>query len=218
MLYMQYKLKSYIVCYILLITISCMLFPRYVFAYVDAQKAVSDNYDNTSSVEEGYKNLKKNVPNCRFCYAYDYDGDGLQEGYAISGMWEEGIRNGKLWFINSDGTYDIVKEGLNCHEDLLKPDLIYAGNQIFLALCNQMQNGHTNSIICGYRNGKVYFPAISEQVTEFHSEDGHYYAYNIADYSGAEYFYNIETGEFTTDIKTENIDIDFLYIDDIHKL
>ncbi len=202
-------MKKRILRFSILSLICCFLCNTHIFAYDNPQKATKDAFNNTSLVEQGYTDLNNNVINCRFCYAYDYDGDGRQEGYAISGIWEEGIENGKLWFINSDGTYKLVKEGLYCRDELLEPELVYAGDQIFL-VCNQEQDRRVVSLICGCRNGEAYFPAISEKVTNFHAETGHYYAYNITDYSGVEYFYDETTGEFGSDIKTEDIDIDYL--------
>ena len=194
---MKLRITSIIIIISLLV---CLFYSNCVFAYENAEKAVPDYFDGTSFVEQGYNKLKADVSNCRFCYAYDYDGDSLQEGYAISGIWEEGIVNGKLWFINSDGTYTMVKEGIDCQADLFKPELVYAGNQVFL-VCNQMKDGYVTSLICGYRNGIAYFPAISEQVSSFHSENGHHYAYNLTDYSGMELFYDESTGEFTSDFR-----------------
>lgn len=199
------------ICLITALSLTCCLIcNNYVFAYDNPIKAVANNFDGTSLVEQGNIALKNNIPNYRFCYAYDYDGDGLQEAYAISGIWEEGIVNGKLWFIDSDGGYNLVKEGLYCQEDLFAPELAYAGSQIFLIL-NQMKNERVISLVCGCRNGKAYFPTISEHVAGFHSENGHYYAYDIADYSGVEYFYDEAAGEFVSDLNmTKNIDIDYL--------
>lgn len=203
-------LRKFLILITTLLSACCLICNNFAFAYENSIKAAVDKFDGTSLVEQGIVNLKNNISNYRFCYAYDYDGDGLQEAYAISGVWEEGIVDGKLWFIDSDGTYDIVKEGLYCVADLFEPELVYAGKQIFV-IFNQTQNDRVISLICGCRNGEPYFPAISEQVTSFHSEGEHYYAYNVADYSGVEYFYNEDLGEFTSNsIISKYIDIDYL--------
>lgn len=195
--------------YLVIITflLCCSLSGTNAFAYEDIQYAETCNFDNTSSVEYGYNNLKNEVPNCRFCYAYDYDGDGLQEAFVLSGWWEEGIENGTLWFINSDGAYYAVEEGIYCPYELIKAELVYADQQIFFVQTIN-QNNKISSLIYGCMDGYAYQLSISKHVSSFHSESGHYYAYDLADYSGQEYLYYPQIGEFIN-IKNNVPDLDF---------
>ena len=182
-----------------------------IFAYDGYEIAEAENYYGTSLVEQGAHELRNSIDNYRFCYAYDYDGDGMQEGYALSGVWEEGLINGYLWFIDSDGTYKLVKDGIYCSAELFKPILIHAGKQIFIVF-NQKWNDKVVSMICGCRNDIAYFPMISERTVDFHSEGEHYYAYDTTYYSGAEFYYDEASGEFIPEPVTSRNNIDIAYL------
>lgn len=148
----------------------------------------------------------------------DYDGDGAEEAYGITGKMDANgyASNVKIYFIDSSGAMFCVKNStysgdalfgqLQNHEKLSSsPDKVFltAGNQKFIVWEIDGGGSSSISVIFGVRNGASYQPKVSGHYQWFHcSSDGVYtgtlsdFSQGYHDYIDVTFRFNSSTGEF----------------------
>lgn len=173
-----------------------------------ALKNVWDNY------------LKENNESELYFLPSDYDGDGSEEAYGITGK-NDGVGytyNVKIYFINSAGNVSCVKDSaygggslfgqLQNYEKLTADSekvFLKAGKQKFIVWEIDGGGSSSVSVVLGVRNDAPYQPKISGKYQYFHrsNDDGNVYigttsdwSQGYHDYTDVSFSFNASTGEF----------------------
>lgn len=148
----------------------------------------------------------------------DYDGDGTQEAYGITGeLFDDGYTNDvKIYFISSAGKISCVKDSaygggalfgkLRNSENLdSDPESVFlnCGSQKFIIWEIDGGGSSSVSVILGARNGAAYQPKASGNYMWFHKNaDGTYtgtksdFSNGYHDYIDKTFTFDAATGEF----------------------
>ena len=172
------------------VLILCML-TSLIFMFTIGVQAAS----NDDILMQTYENINATEGNCRLFLPDDYDGDGVKEAFAVQGIWEEGLVNGNIWFINSAGSYRIVQAYVNGSDYRIAR----AGNNVFFIWEDSSGGSGSVSYIFSCKNGEAYSPVISGMYEYFREENGKYYG-DISDFSLG--YHNWKTEEFIFDENT----------------
>ena len=162
--------------------------------------------------------LKSNNETELYYLPSDYDGNGKEEAYGITGKgYEDGFANNvKIYFIDSSGKISCVKDktysgdslfGELQNQDKLSSDpekvFLKAGNQKFIVWEIDGGGSASVSVVFGVRNGSSYQPNISGKYQYFHCTSDNVYVGTTSDFSQGYHQYidvtfsfNASTGEF----------------------
>lgn len=149
----------------------------------------------------------------------DYDGDGIQEAFGITGTFdgEMGYYDAKIYYINSSGDIICVRETTRHGDRLygyLLPQVSDLTNTVgdylmsvsaskFIVWEVSAYGSGSLSIILGVKNGEAYEPEISDQYMTFRKNDSEEFigltsdfSKGFHDYIDNIFIYDENTGEF----------------------
>lgn len=155
----------------------------------------------------------------------DYDGDGIEEAFGITGTYENASGNAsyhhvKIYFINSQGEVSCVRSDAKNHdylygyptsptieeaENYSDQQLLQASSHKFLVWEISAFGSGSLSVILGVRDGRAYEPDISEEYMDFGESDSESefvgytsdFSKGYHDYIPHYFSFNDDTGEFT---------------------
>lgn len=148
----------------------------------------------------------------------DYDGDGREEAYAITGSsfdYEGRTLSAKIYFVSADGKVEDVLSNapdgkalcgwLASNTELsYDPEAVYIkeGNKKFIVWELGVRDGQNGSLILGVRGGKSYQPKISGEYCRFaQNVNGTCTAYKAT--LDCVFKFNAATGEYELVSQTE---------------
>lgn len=186
----------------------------------EPENSTVETSESSGTIETIWKDcISGSGENALYFLPSDYDGDGLEEAYAITGDMpdEDGYTNHvKIYFIASNNAIFLEKYGLDNGDAIFgllperdkianDPEAVFlkCGNQKFLVW--EVSGGGSSSIslVFGVKDGIPYEPAISGKYQWFHQEEDGTYVGTISDFSKGYHDYidcvftfNSSTGEF----------------------
>lgn len=159
---------------------------------------VEEPSQNSETIQDIWKTyVRDSGENELYFLQSDYDGDGVEEAYGITGdeIDEDGFTNNvRIYFITSNGTIFVVKD--TAHEDTTRyEDALYGvlhktegyflecGKQKFIIWEIDGGGSASISVILGVKNGVPYQPEISGKYQWFHKEKDGTYVGTVSDFS-----------------------------------
>lgn len=137
----------------------------------------------------------------KFPQIQDYDGDGNDEVFVVTGKWEDALIDGKLWFIDDNGNISQVMTGLYGYST---PFIVTVDDRKFFVWEKSAGGSGSSSIIWGCVNNKPYNLAISGKYEYFRNENGKYLAETsnfdkgYHDWDTHEFLFDTQSLEFVT--------------------
>lgn len=105
----------------------------------------------------------------------DYDGDGKEEAYVITGTYSDAdmlYDNVNIYFVSSNGDCSMLGEKLTG----IKNKTVDTGNGKFMVWIRTAGGSGSLAYIYGVKNGQAHVPKVSGQYDTFWQENGSYFA------------------------------------------
>lgn len=148
----------------------------------------------------------------------DYDGDGTEEAFGITGNYDEDFtmyNTVTICFVSSDGTVTPVRSterdgsplGGYLHTRDGKPNLLETDGVKFLCWEISANGSGSLTVLLGVRDGLAYEPSVSDQYMSFNrSNDGtitgstHDFSNGVHEYVPHTFIFDPATGQFNEDL------------------
>lgn len=128
----------------------------------------AESQENKESLHKAFKDASGGANELYFLY-YDYDGDGVNEAFGITGNESEELCTGvSIYYISADGKCKSIADGESgMLSTYLGKDVLDTGSRRFVVWCHNVGGSTSSSYIYGVKGGDVYEPSVSGKYDYF---------------------------------------------------